>query len=162
MHSHFLSRLMFVVTLLVFQPESVRAADVFGGGDEFLSNKVDDSELSNMRGGFSFGGVNFDFVLNTRAMIDGQLVHDAVLNSAELQNFDPQSFQQMIQVGDLNGITVANLENIQSLVTIIQNTRDNTMIQQINQLDITVQNIGVLQNVNFNQELNFQLSQGLR
>lgn len=119
------------------------ARDVFSEntGDSFGNSKpVDDSQLSEMRGGFvSIGGLTIDFALTTKVLVDGQVESDFSINSDNLDGIISSDLQRIVQIGA--GNTNAALEELRSnpsVLTVIQNSENDRVIQTLNQLDITV------------------------
>jgi hypothetical protein len=106
-----------------------------------------DSELAELRGGFiAPGGLIIDFALTSQAIVNGDVLNEVSLNSDQLNSL--QNLRQVIQVGPGNEFKddLTGALNNPSLVTIIQNSLDGTVIQTTNVIDVTVQNYTQYQN----------------
>ncbi len=100
---------------------------------------VPDNELAKQRGGFiAPGGLVIDFSLTSQTIINGDVLRDLKLSSDQLQTV--QNLRQVIQIGDNNKFEDPSNLNNPSLTTIIQNSLDGTVIQNVNVIDIMVQN----------------------
>lgn len=156
---------------VVLIPVSASARDLdalFAEPEEFglnNDNRVGADELADMRGGFSVGGLDFDFAITSTTMIDGIMQHTSTITSAGLTTVT--EVQQLAA-----GLTAENLAQANSavttvldndaLITTIQNDVDNAIIQQINEIDITVSNLKAVQNLNARSQFNVQATQALR
>ena len=115
-----------------------------GNSSPFDSAPVSNQELSEIRGGFlNAGGLLIEFGINIKTFLDGNLQKDisfsTVKNDALEKNSD--QLRQAIQVGNNNqAIPQELLDKLPAIVTIIQNSDDNKIIQNINTLDINVSN----------------------
>lgn len=109
---------------------------------------VPNSELAKMRGGFiTLGGLTLEFGLQTRTVIDGVTEADIFISTNNLQNIDTNALQRVIQVGANNNAAALNeLMSNPSLLTVIQNSDDNKLIQNFNVLSLDVQNLQAFQN----------------
>ena len=105
---------------------------------------LSDNELDEMRGGFlASNGMVIDFIFSTNTLVDGQLVNQVVLNSADPSLTNADSLRNIIQIGEGNeafsGGTI-NANTLPNILTIVQNNLDDVTIQQINLLDLSVTN----------------------
>jgi hypothetical protein len=121
-----------------------------------------DSELEELRGGFLLaGGLVIDFALYQQTVIDGELRRELQLSTQNLmQTMQPEDFRTVIQIGEGN-VGLGSLAEIPGIVTVIQNTMDNTMIQNLSNLDIAVANLAAIRQ-DINTQLEAQISAGLR
>jgi hypothetical protein len=71
---------------------------------------------------------------------------------------DGQSLTQTINLSTGIGVIMNN----ETLATTIQNSNDNAVIQQFNQMDITVSNLSEMQKLNIAQQLDFQSINSIR
>lgn len=71
------------------------------------------------------------------------------------------ALQNIVQIGDGNSVTMEAISNTNTVLTVIQNTTDNAVIQQFNQLDLTVTNYNAAQNIDILQHMNFEAVQAL-
>jgi len=129
-------------------------------GDEifFDEEPVGDEELDDMRGGFvTSNGMIIDFAFSANTLIDGQLINQIVLNTADVAA-NAGTLQRIIQVGEgnqaFNGTSAIN--NLPNVLTIVQNNLDNLTIQQLNVLDLTVQNMSNFISQSVRPEIDFQ------
>ena len=124
------------------------AASPFESKEGFnRSAEVDDSELAGMRGGFvSAGGLVIDFALSTRTVIDGVTQTDLIISSNNIDDLTAQNVKQIVQIGDNNNAeTLQTLANNAAVLTLIQNSVDNKVIQNFNVLDVAVSNVSEFQ-----------------
>jgi len=119
-----------------------------GKRDSFGVAPVSNQELSKIRGGFiAPGGLVIDFALSNQTIINGELLNEISINSAELTSIDVKNLQQFIQIGQSNDFgSLDEILGSAGLVTVIQNTLDETVIQTISSLDVTVENFNEYQN----------------
>lgn len=146
--------------LLALVSPSVTFADGFNSSP--LSNK----ELSQIRGGYLMaGGLLIDFSINTKTIIDDVTVRDLQIAST-LQNqpaLDNSNLQKVIQVGQNNSaIPQELLDRLPTIATIIQNSEDNKVIQNLNTLNINVQNAAVFNSGNLSGVINNSTINSLR
>lgn len=116
--------------------------------DIFGVDPVQDEQLAEMRGGFiTVGGLQLDFALKNRTIVNGQELNNFILESTNMSEINSQNLQQVIQVGDGNQFeSIDALMEIPGLVTVIQNSLSDTKIQNFNELDIVVNNFAEFQN----------------
>lgn len=81
-----------------------------------------------------------------------------VTNNNETGTPDSQSLTQSINLPAGVGVIM----NSETLATTIQNSNDNAVIQQFNQMDITVSNLSEIQKLNIAQQLDFQSINSIR
>lgn len=139
--------------------------NVSDNGFDVLFNdaqSLNDDELDNMRGGFiTSNGMLIDFVFSTNTLVDGQLINQVVINSADPSTLNGSlnnSLQKIIQVGDGNsafseGVDINSLPNV---LTIVQNNLNDLTIQQLNILDLSVKNFNNFIQHNAASEIAFQ------
>ena len=143
----FRSALLATTALILSLPSLAEARshdNAFESSDSFANSKpVTDGELSHQRGKFiAAGGLTIDFALTSRVLVDGIAQNDISISSDKINQFIPSDLQRIVQIG--SGNTNAALNELQknpNIVTVIQNSQDNRIIQTLNQLDITVNNI---------------------
>lgn len=103
------------------------------------SQPVPDAELAKMRGGYVFGELTIDFGLLSSTFVDGTLVNETSINSSEAQKVLADGIKTIVQVGGGNAVVDSGLLNkIPGLVTVIQNNLNDTVIQQVDTLDLQV------------------------
>lgn len=118
--------------------------------DDFdLHAPVPDEELNSLRGGFvTADGLDISIGLEKAIYIDGVL-HSTQTVSMDTAGVQPEqlnaatlAFGSIIQSGLGNEIHASLLEAMAAHggITIVQNTLDDQLIQQINQMDIVVSN----------------------
>lgn len=114
---------------------------------------VSDSTLSEQRGGFLFMGgvkIDFGFISTTRITDTITGLSDSTsitLSTAGLNGVLPTSLQQLVQTGGANNVNVAASNSVPiNVLTVVQNTVNNALIQNQNQLDITVSNLAAMRN----------------
>lgn len=114
---------------------------------------LEDSELAELRGGFVFGELTIDFGLISNTFVDGGLVNETALDSNSYQQALVDGLTTIIQVGNQNAvIDTGLLDSLPGLVTVIQNSTSDTIIQQVDIIDLkavglddfTVQNLSPL------------------
>ena len=142
----FLTTLTFLMTMDAGGASAAQDSPAIANNDpDILFNEeqsLSDEQLDEMRGGF-FGrdGLIIDFIFSTNTLIDGQLINQIVLNSADPAIENISSLRNIIQVGEGNsafsGIDVDELPNI---LSVVQNSLDDITIQQVNLLDLSVKN----------------------
>lgn len=128
------------------------------GSEPFVNHApLGNDELESMRGGFiTSNGMVIDFSFSANTLVDGELINQVVLNTAELAA--SENLRRIIQVGEdnqaFNGET--GLETLPQVLTVVQNNLDNLTIQQLNLLDLTVQNMSNFVSQSVNPEIDFQ------
>lgn len=129
--------------ILMTQAADARMKPVSLESDSFAnSTPVGDEELSNQRGKFFTGGLTIDFALTSRVLVDGVVQSNLSISSANLENIVPADLQRIVQVGTGNvNAALDELQKNPNIVTVIQNSQDNRLIQTLNQLDLTVNNV---------------------
>lgn len=122
------------------QEKPKKSADKSGDKESEMllasSEKVNEEGLDDIRGAYiASNGITIDFGFMTQTLVDGVIV------SGNFFGQNPESSGQLVQISD-NGISVKELEvgGLASFVTIIQNSSDNRLIQQLNMLDIDIKN----------------------
>jgi hypothetical protein len=157
-----------IASLLITTPASASkmhaAEDGFGNNTFSNSARVDDDTLSHQRGKFiSAGGLTFDFALQTRVLVDGIAQNDVKISSSALDIINQSNLQRIVQIGQGNTLEALNeIQNNPNIVTVIQNSQDDRVIQTINQLDLTVSNIDTfrtqqtLNNIDYQQVISLQ------
>lgn len=140
----------------------------FGGDNPFANfDTVSDAELAEMRGGFNAGGLNISFGVDVLTMIDGVPViaysfTDANLPGAPvvpggLQHIIANhGLQNFIQVGPGNEI-ISSFSGFEGMLTVIQNTLDNTLIQHLSTITIDINNFNPALHQMHNLSLNISL-----
>ena len=115
-------------------------------GDFANSVPLEDGELDKLRGGFiDVNGAKIDFELVNRTIIDGVVRNEFSLSTENINQLSDIN-QNIIQVGNSNELAQLNdLVDISNIMTVVQNSNDGTLIQNLNELDITLQNFGEIQ-----------------
>ena len=143
--------------------DSVNEASDTGTGEFDVASVTTDSTLSEMRGGFvSAGGLLINFSLQSFTAINGEVQPQSVLNlnSNGLNGVLPGTLQQLLQSGNGNHAAVPASAVPINVLTVVQNTSNNQVIQNQNILDITVNNLAAFraQQLAFNQRFAAGLS----
>lgn len=114
---------------------------------DVASATVSNNELSDIRGGFiDAGGMRIDFGLTTRTIVNGVVEREVTINTnGSSTSLKPSELQQVIQIGDKNVALPGEIKNIPGLLTVIQNNVDNTVIQNVNMLNVKVTNLSSYQ-----------------
>jgi hypothetical protein len=115
---------------------NARAADFDGMQVAALSPQ----ELDSLRGGFLMaGGMTIDFSIIRQNSINGQLQQQLSFDSKNLalNKIQSDNLRNLLQLGSSNP---AILKQMPNLTTIIRNSADNALIQNLNTLDVTVKN----------------------
>lgn len=153
---YFASSFSAVLALLI--PAMVQA-------ESFASSPLSNRELANIRGGYLMaGGMLIDFSIDTKTFIDSVEVRNLqIVSTANQQALDPSNLQKVIQIGQNNAaIPKELLDNLPSIATIIQNSDDNKVIQNLNTLNLNVQNAAVFDSGNLGSVLNNSTINSLR
>lgn len=127
---------------------------------------VSDADLNEMRGGFIAGGLNISFGVDVLSMVNGTPVIQYSFTDANLPGapvvpgglqhiIANNGLQNVIQVGDGNQI-INSFAGFEGMLTVIQNTLDNTVIQHLSTITIDISNF----NPAFHQMDNLNLSLG--
>ena len=136
--------------------------NTLGGSFDTTFNEaptLSDGELDEMRGGFiTSNGMLIDFIFSTNTLVDGELINQVVLNSADPTSSLNSSLHKIVQIGDGNSafseaVDVASLPNV---LTIVQNNLSDLTIQQVNLLDLSVKNFDNYIQQNVAPEMAFQ------
>lgn len=129
--------------------------EAFGRGpgsryDDFCPDctALGEATLDEVRGGLQLGGgLMVSFGLQRSVLVNGELASSTTLNtsfaSGELTALDLQrSASNLVQIGANNRLSGAAIENLRGGVgTIIQNSADQQLIQNLTTIDIVVRNI---------------------
>lgn len=141
--------------------------DIFNPADEYGftdENRVSSEDLSGMRGGFMIGGLEINFAITTRTLVDGILQHTTTLTTNNMSSGHEVN-QALVNNGTLlpgtSNVTVESVISNQAVITTIQNTTDGAVIQQFNQMDVNVSNMAALQAANLAPQIDFQAVQAL-
>lgn len=147
-HCHYLLKNMLSIfsVLLVLMYASPSYAFP-SGGDEIMfgdsDSIVSDTELSDIRGGFqTSSGMVVDIGLVTHTMVDGLTVAHQQVNIDPTNVQDVELLQNLVVV-DATSVTVSKLpiNSIAQISTVVQNTRNNVVIDNITSLNIDVTNV---------------------
>lgn len=127
----------------------------FGGQDaealmpteEFFTEtaKVSDGELDTVRGKFiKAGALEISFGLTVGTFINGAIVQDFRLDAEAVRGgIQPENLVRQIQIGpDNSSINPASFSEVPGLISVVQNSLDNQLIQQLNLLDAQVGGFG--------------------
>ncbi len=141
-------------------PDSGADAEAFFGAE----NKVSDEELSGMRGAYiDANGLEVNFTLTTQTIIDGRVVHEVRLTPQVTPTFNVNDLSKLVRVGEGNIAYPQELLNdANRIMTVIQNTNDNTVIQNLNLLDLEVDNVQDFYNQQMTGMVNFSAVRALR
>lgn len=143
---HMLSLLALGLIAGLVTPAAAAQSAPFSPEESFDSSvPLDDGELAVLRGGFiDVSGVKLDFELVNRTIIDGIPQSEFSISTESIGQLTELS-QTIIQVGESNEFAdLTGLVDIPNLLTIVQNSQDNTLIQNLNELDLTIQNFSEL------------------
>lgn len=128
----------------------------FRDGESFETASVSDDTLSGMRGGFiSVSGLQINFGLYSQTMVNNNIVSNLTISTDGLNGILPGNLQQLIQTGNSNQAGVSSSSVPINVLTVVQNTTDNQIIQNANILDITVSNISAYRDQQINNNLRF-------
>lgn len=111
---------------------------------EMFAHKLDDTTLDTMRGGFiTSNGMHIDFQLVTRSMVDNAILQETMIDSRALNNIDLNSLRTIVQVGDqnLSSLSAADVLQNPQVLSVIQNTLNDKVIQNLSVLDVNVTNV---------------------
>lgn len=120
---------------------------VAAGNDDLLfaddTALVSDDELGDIRGGFlTSGGMIIDIGLVTQTVVNGVLVSEqsTSLNPDQVTNI--QSLQTIATI-DANNVVISNLDlnSVSQIVSVVQNSRNNVVVDSITLLNIDVGNV---------------------
>ena len=141
------STLMYSVLMCSFMfGEDAQATPFSNDGQDFTSvQRLGDSELDVMRGGFiTSNGMHIDFNLVTRTLVDNTVLQETIIDSRTLASIDPNSLRTIVQIGEQNISSLAAVEAFQNpgVISVIQNTLNDKVIQSLNILDVNVTNVG--------------------
>lgn len=176
---------LFVASFFLMQISSgyAKALPEFDDAEQMgfsADSKIGDDDLQGMRGGMQIGDILFDFTLIRQTIINGvvqqttyiQSINDQVLGQVlklDQNNTQITSTQDLVPVlntivqsGANNSVDSEMIANASALLTVIQNSTDNALIQQTNDMNVVVQNLSALQNSNSLQQMNFESINSLR
>ncbi len=117
----------------------------FGGGfaaerPYLWSPQVDDDILKDVRGGVLLSsGYMVDFAIEMTTMVDGVTEARSVISSDVVNSLANSAAGSVIQLGDGNTISPEVYDQITNYVTVVQNTKPDTLIQQLIDGEITIQ-----------------------
>jgi hypothetical protein len=128
---------------------------------------VSDTDLADMRGGFIAGGLNISFGVDVLSLVNGTPIIQYSFTDANLPGapgvpdglqhiVSNNGLQNVIQVGNGNRI-IDSFSGFEGMLTVIQNTLDNTVIQHFSTItiDISAANPAIAQMQNLNLSLGF-------
>lgn len=126
----------------------------FKNDESFDTASISDDTLSDMRGGFiSVSGLRINFGLYSQTTVNNNIVSNLTVSTNGLNGILPQNLNQLIQTGSSNQASVASSSVPINVVTVVQNTVDNQIIQNANVLDITVSNMAAYREAQINNNL---------
>jgi hypothetical protein len=120
-------------------------------------------EMEQLRGGgIMAGGMVIDFALFQQTLINGELRTELQLSSNEMMNsLQPGDMQTLIQIGNGNA-PLSAIQDIPGLVTIISNSVDNSVIQNMSNLNLDISNIAAARQSAIAPMLEFQMIGSMR
>lgn len=130
-----------------------------------------DQEINGMRGGYvTEGGLNFSFGVEQAIYVNGVLKATNTLNIAKEGPGLPQAIPgtagntpTVVQIGPGNTFLPADLDQLQSgFFTVVQNSMDQQVIQNINKINATISVLGLQREINRTGTMSQQLIQTLR
>lgn len=146
------------------------ASPVSAGSDPFAEMQgVNDQELEGMRGGYVPAvGVEISFGIENAVFVDGILQALTILNSSPMDNaIQPQMVVQTTGMFSSSGIDIVrsglsmpaiDADAIRSqLVTVVQNSEDYKIIDNITMINASVSSRGFFREMNFLASLQHQL-----
>jgi hypothetical protein len=103
---------------------------------------VSNHELDTIRGGFLMSnGMVVDIGLFTQTIIDGVVVDEMMFKESDLAAVNSYALQKIIEVnGSGSSVSKLTLSDVPQLLTVIQNSRDNVVINNATVLNIDVTN----------------------
>ncbi len=122
--------------------------DVEEAGNPFAevaqNNAVSNEDLSEMRGAFvSSNGMVIDFGLVTQTVINGNPVSQLEITSGQLNQINPSDLQKLIQVTEQSvDVRQLGIDDLPGVLTVIQNSANDQLIQNFNILNLEVENLG--------------------
>lgn len=120
-------------------------------------NRVEDNELSKMRGGFLVNGLQIDFALTTQTIIDGVLRKEVKVESNQPNSIPEGGLHTLVQVGTNNkAIPLEQFAGVPAIINVVQNSKDNTVIQNLTLLDMEVSNLTLLRTRALVPQINYQ------
>ncbi len=157
--------------LIAYGADGAMSEEVFDAhdnGNPFANlETVNDSDLAEMRGGFNAGGLNISFGIDVVTLIDGVPAIAYNFTDADLPGapvvpdglnhiIANHGLQNVIQVGEGNQI-INSFSGFEGMLTVIQNTLDNTVIQHLSTVTINISdfNPALHQMHNLNLSLGF-------
>lgn len=146
--------LVLMACLLSIASATTARADVLLTPEEALT----EHEMETLRGGFLLaGGMVIDFALMRQTRINGELHTELQLSTQALMDeLVPQDMNTLVQIG--NGeVPLSAIQDIPGMVTIISNTADNSLIQNMSSLDLNVSNVALARQAALVPLLEFQL-----
>ena len=128
--------------LLALLPASISHAGPTAGAIAGLSDSrvVGDRELARLRGGFSRGGLEINFGIEHAVLINGVLRSHSILFASGRRQVDAGNLR-LIQNGPGNTVSPALLQSASPAVTLIQNSLDYQVIQNLSLYNIEVRNL---------------------
>ncbi len=128
----------------------------FKDDESFETASVSDDTLSGMRGGFiSVSGLKINFGLYSQTLVNNNIVSNLTVSTNGLNGILPGNLQQLIQAGSGNQAPVSSSAVPVNVLTVVQNTTDNQIIQNANVLDITVSNISAYRDQQIGNNIRF-------
>lgn len=128
----------------------------FKNDESFDTASISDDTLSGMRGGFiSVSGLKINFGLYSQTTVNNNIVSNLTVSTNGLNGILPQNLNQLIQTGGGNQAAVTSSSVPVNVMTVVQNTTDNQIIQNANVLDITVSNMAAYREQQINNNLRF-------
>ena len=111
--------------------------------DELQADIVIDQELASMRGGFTFAnGLEITFGVEQAVLIDGILQVTSIFNTSPITSILPQQLANF-STAAMSADVIASQFN-----TVIQNSQDQRVIDNITQINATVNSLGLFRQLN--------------
>lgn len=145
-----------VLAALLLGPSSVAYGEVYNDNWTRTSPLLDSAALDQQRGGFSLGGLEISIGLEQVVAVNGETL---IINRLTIPNLNQQISKDLAQqYFEVAQITTANQGVMPALVTSnllleggwftrIQNSLDQTVIQNIRSLNIELNNVGLPNNL---------------
>lgn len=128
----------------------------FKDDESFDTASISDDTLSGMRGGFiSVSGLVINFGLYSQTAVNNNIVSNLTVSTSGLNGSLPGNLQQMIQAGSGNQAPISSSSMPINVLTVVQNTTDNQIIQNANVLDLTVSNISAFRDQQIGNSMRF-------
>lgn len=121
---------------------TMKTIPFISAGYERYATTISNDNLENIRGGFmTSNGMLIDIGLFSQTILNGVIIDEHSIDKKDLASINTQELQRIIKVNETGGsVSTLQLSDTPQLLTVIQNSQNNAMINNATILNIDVSN----------------------